>query len=269
MNNLHNPHFLYLHSSIANQTQVYDYLQRALNALERYYKKKFDREIIVNTVVKYDGTPLKHSYVWCRSVETANILCNKTPEGQERYEEVEVEDDDSREAEKKLIDFLQMSHPSGTSWVELVEEEERLDNLIRRNKVKRSLTTVVDFGTIPLSEDQMVKYSQEYESIPVKVFPVGLPSRTGFSSNRLFAYHNSRDIDENQIRKHFEKYATHKKDPFDKKNYPTVYVDRRSHPTYITVSFHPSSNDGIFALLMNKKLSLSDKCLLSFDLCKS
>lgn len=267
--NYTNPHFLYLHTSIATQNQVTEYLQRALNALEKYYGKKFDREIMVNTIFKYDGTPLKHSYVWCRSIETANVLINKTPEGQERTEEVEVEDEDTREAEKKLYDFLMKSHPPGTSWVKLVEEEENLVNAAKRNKIIRSLKPVVDFGTIPLDSDQAVKYKDQYESIPVKIFPVGVPRRPGYSTNRLFAYHNFRDLDENQIRKQFEKFNTHKKDPHDKKSYPSVFVDRRNNPTYITVSFHPSSTDGVFALLMNKKLYLSEKCVLSFEACKN
>jgi hypothetical protein len=264
-----NPHFLYCHTSIATQTQVYDYLQRALGALEKFYGKKFDREMLVNTIFKYDGTPLKHSYVWCRSVETTNVLLNKTPEGQERCEEVEIEDDDTRMAEQKLHEFMITPYPTGASWVEMVDEEERLFNNTKLNKIKRSLKPVVDFGSIPLSEEQMAQYASQYESIPVKIFPVSVPYRSGYSTNRMFAYHHFRDLDENQIRKHFEKYAVHKKDPHDKKNYPLVFVDRRNSPTYVTVTFHPSSTDGLFAMLMNKKLVMSEKCVLSFELCKN
>jgi hypothetical protein len=264
-----NPHYLYLHTSIATQTQVFDYLQRGLNELEKYYERKFDRELMVNTIFKYDGTPLKHSYVWCRSIETANVLCNKTPDGVERAEDVEDPDHDTSEAEKNLVEFLDQSHPYGTSWVDLVEEEERLTKKTKKITIKRSMNPVVDFGIIPLNQEQVEKYASEYQHIPIKIFPVSVPTRSGYSSNRLFAYHNFRDLDENKIRKHFEKYATHKKDPFDKKNYPTIFIDKRNNPTYITISFHPSSNDGIFALLMNKKLVLSDKCVLNFDSCKS
>lgn len=267
--NIINPHFLYLHTSIATQSQVFDYLQRALDALEKYYGKKFDREMLVNTVFKYDGTPLKHSYVWCKSVETANVLLNRTPDGQERCEEVEIEDDDTREAEKRLSDFMNHSHPYGTSWVALVQEEEKLTNAIKRNKIKRSLSPVVDFGSISLNEEQINKYKDQYENIQVKIFSAAVPRRPGYSTNRLFAYHHFRDLDENQIRKHFERYNTHKKDPHDKKVYPSIYIDRRNSPTYITVSYHPSSTDGVFALLMNKKLYLSEKCVLSFDACKN
>jgi hypothetical protein len=266
---VNNPHYLYLHTSIATQSQVKDYILRALDALEEYYGRKFDREIVVNTIFKFDGTPLKHSYVWCHSVETANVLLNKTPEGVERVEEIEVEDDDFREAEKRLSDFLNESHPPGTSWVDLVEEEEYLNNQIKKNKIIRSLKPVVDFGSIQLNDEQLSKYPGQYENIPVKIFAMSCPLKYGYSTHRLFAYHNFRDLDENQIRKKFEKYATHKKDPFDKKNYPIIYIDRRNSPTYITVTFHPSSNDGIFALLMNKKLQLSEKCVLNFELCKN
>jgi hypothetical protein len=268
MQNITNPHFMYLHSSIATQTQVYDYLQRGLDLLENYYGRKFDREMVVNTVTKYDGTPLKHSYVWCRSVDTVNVLLNKTPDGQERYHLIEDPEHDTSEAEKNLFDFLIKSFSYGTSWTYLVEEEERLSNLTVKRSIKRTMTPVVDFGVINVSDEQRIRFP-DYKEISVSLFTVGIQPKSGYSFNRLFAYTNNKDVDESFIRRQFEKYASSvKKDITDRRQYPVVYVDRRSTPAYVTVTFHPSTMDGIFALQMNKKLHVSDKCVLSFDLCK-
>jgi hypothetical protein len=273
MNNITNPHFLYLHSSIATQKQVYDYIQQCIGLFEDFLGEKLNREIIVNTVTKYDGTPLKHSYVWCRSVEVVNLLLNRTKDGMERTENAPDPEHDTTEAENDLIEFFMTPTPLDCLWSDLVEEEERLVSKTVKRNVKRQMKPFVDFGTIEMTEEQKKKYldSSETKSTPsteiqVKMFHLSIPIRAGYSHHRLFALHVSKDVSEQQLRKYFEPYSSLKKNIYDKKNYPVIYIDRRSNPTCVTISYQPATYDAIFALLMNKKIMISEKCMLNFEL---
>jgi hypothetical protein len=260
-----NPHFLYLHSSIATQNQVYTYIKKSITLLEGYFQEKFDKEIIVNTVTKYDGTPLKHSYVWCKSVKVVNLLLNRTKEGVDRVEECPDPEHDTTEDEKRLMEFFMRPAPEDCCWVDLVEEEEFLVSKTIKRKVERPMKPFVDFGTIEMTEEQKQKY-KDMNEIYVKYFPLKVPSKPGISCNKLFALHITKDVTEEQIRKVFEPYVSEVKNSFDKKEYPLIYIERRSNPTSVSVTYHPSSFDGIFASLMNKKVIISDKCTLNFEL---
>lgn len=279
MNNITNPHFLYLHSSIATQKQVYDYIQRCIGLFEEFLGEKLDRDIIVNTVTKYDGTPLKHSYVWCRSVEVVNLLLNRTKDGVERTEYAPDPEHDTTEAEKELFDFFMTPTPLDCLWEDLVEEEERLVAKTVKRNVKREMKPLVDFGKIEMTEEQKKKYLENLESksntsidivpsteINVKMFHLSIPIRSGYSHHRLFALHVTKDVGEQQLRKYFEPYSSPKKNVYDKKNYPVIYIDRKSNPTCVTISYQPGTYDAIFALLMNKKIMISEKCMLNFEL---
>ena len=264
MNHISNPNFLYLHSSIATQDQVYTYVMKSIQLLEEYFEEKLDKEIIVNTVTKYDRTPLKHSYVWCRSVEVVNLLLNRTKEGIDRVEEYPDPDHDTTEDEQRLIDFFLTPTPIDCCWVKLVEEEEYLVSKTVKRKVERPMKPFVDFGTIEMTEEQKKKYS-DMDVIHIKYFPLKIPIKSGLSTNRLFALHITKDVTEKQIRKLFEPYASENKNS-DKKDYPIVYIDRKTNPTSVSVTYHPFSFDGIFAFLMNKRVFISDKCTLNFEL---
>jgi hypothetical protein len=268
MNHISNPHFLYLHSSIATQNQVYNYVQKCISLLEDYFEEKFDKEIIVNTVTKHDGTPLNHSYVWCKSIKVVNILLNRTKEGVDRVEEYPDPEHDTTEDEQRLLQFFMQPTPFPCSWSDLVEEEERLVAKTIRRTLQKPMKPFVDFGTIELTEEQKKKYS-DMKEIHIKFFPLKVPTKRGTSSTKLFALHVTKDVTEKQIRKLFEPFAKdNSKDTHDKKEYPIVYIDRRSNPTSVSVVYQPSTFDGVFASLMNKKVMISDKCTLNFELYK-
>lgn len=265
MNSITNPHFLYLHTSIATQSQVYDYVQRCIGRFEEFLGEKLNREIIVNTVTKYDGTPLKHSYVWCRSVEVVNLLLNRTKEGVDRVEEIPDPEHDTEQDEKNLMEFFMRPTPLDCSWVDLVDEEEYLISKTVKRKIEIPMKPLVEFGNVELTPEQKMKYPDMNE-IQIKFFRLSIPIRPGFISNKLFANHVSKDVTEQQIRKYFEPYASEKKNIHDKRTYPMIHIDRKSNPTSVTITYQPLSCDGVFALVMNKRLFLSEKCTLNFDL---
>jgi hypothetical protein len=264
MENITNPNFLYLHSSIATKSQVYHYLQKCIKRFEEILDETLEKEIIVNTVTKFDGTPLKHSYVWVKSVEVANLLLNRTKDGVERVEETPDLDHDVTEDEKRLFDFLSSPTPDNCSWAELMEEEERLISKARRRNIKIPMTPLFDFGTIELTEEQKTKYPDMSE-IQIKIFPLSVPLRPGYMRHKLFANHVSKDVSEKQIQKIFEPYST-KTSSDNRKSYPIVYIDRKSNPTSISVTYCLSTFDAVFAILMNKRVVISDKCTLNFEL---
>lgn len=265
MNHATNPHFLYLHSSIATQKQVYDYVQRCIGLFEDFLGEKLNREIIVNTVTKYDGTPLKHSYVWCKSVEVVNLLLNRTRDGVDRTEDMPDPEHDTLAAENDLFEFFIAPTPVDCLWADLVEEEERLISKTLKRIVKRPMKPLVEFGTIEMTDIQKSKYTDMTE-IHIKFFNLKVPIRAGYKTFKLFALHVSKDVTEQQLRKYFEPYASEKKSLYDKKSYPLIHIDRKSNPTSVSITYQPSSWDGIFALLMNKRVVISDKCTLNFDM---
>ena len=265
MNQTTNPHFLYLHSSIATQLQVYDYIQRCIGLFEEYFNEKFNREVIVNVVTKYDGTPLNHSYVWCKSVEVVNLLLNRTKDGIDRTEDYPDPEHDTTEAEEELVQFFMQSTPLDCSWVDLVEEEEMLVSKTMKRLIKRQMKPLVDFGVIEMTLEQKTKYP-DMKDIHVKFMPLRVPVRAGYCYHKLFANHISKDVTDNQIKKYFEPFCSEKKNVHDKRNYPIINIDRKSNPTSVMVTYQPASMDGVFAVLMNKKVVLSEKCTLNFDL---
>jgi hypothetical protein len=265
MNHISNPHFLYLHSSFATQSQVYTFVQKCIHLLEEYLNEQLDKEIIVNTVTKHDGTPLNHSYVWCKSVKVVNLLLNRTKEGVDRVEDFPDPEHDTTEDEQRLFEFLMKETPVPCSWVDLVEEEERLTLKTVKRTVQRPMKPYVDFGNVEMTEEQMKKYP-EMKEIQIRFFPLKVPTKRGVSCTKLFALHVTKDVNEKQIRKLFEPFVRDiTKDTYDKK-YPIVYIDRRSNPTCVSVTYQPSTFDGVFAALMNKKVVISDKCTLNFEL---
>lgn len=265
MNHITNPHFLYLHSSIATQSQVYTYVHSCIGLLEEYLKEKLDREIIVNVITRHDGTPLKHSYVWCRSIEVVNLLLNRTKDGIDRVEEYPDPEHDTKEDGERLLKFFLKRTPENCCWVDLVEEEEKLVAKTVKRSVQRPMKPFVEFGTISMTEDQKKKYTDMNE-IQIKFFHLRIPIKPGYSHTRMFALHITKDVTEKQIRKIFEPYASENKNVMDKNHYPLIYIDRRSNPTNVSISYQPSTFDAVFALLMNKKVMISDKCMLNFDL---
>lgn len=261
MNPISNPHYLYLHSSIATQSQVTELIQKTIRSFESYYDKKFNKEFVVNTVTKYDGTPLKHSYVFFKSDLLANLFINKDIEGNERTVEMPDPDHDVSQDVKLFNDFMMAPTPLGCSWVDLVEQEEDLYKKTIQRNVKRALPPVVSIGTIEPTPEQRSKYP-DISEIVVTFYPCRIPVRSGYSFSKLYAVHVSKDVTDSQIRRHFEPFSTSKKD----KKYPIVYIDRKSNPSCVTVSFDSCTFDGIFALVMAKKLVISEKCTLNFDL---
>jgi hypothetical protein len=271
MNQLSNPHYLYLHSSIATQAQVKSYILMLIQKFEKTLGAKLEKEFIVNTVTKYNGTPLRHSYVWFKSAQTAGLFINKDLQGNDRVEEVPDQEHDTSLAIKEYQDFLGTPSPIGARWEDLVDIEEKLlKNTIRRN-VQRVLPPIISFPVIEPTEQQKTNFP-EVQNIEISFFPYKITSKSNVSFNRLFATHVAKDITEGQIRKYFEPFATtvsepHKKeDASQKRIYPKIYIDRKTSPNSVTVSYSPGSLDGIFALCMIKKITISEKCTLNFDL---
>jgi len=265
MNQLSNPHYLYLHSSIATQSQVHDYILSLIEKFEVVLDTKLNKEFIVNTVTKFDGTPLKHSYVWFKSEIVAGLFLNKDLEGNDRVEQYPDPDHDTTEAEIKLKEFLNESIPFGSKWVDLVDTEERLQRNTIKNLITRAKERLVPFVGIEPTPEQKLK-NPDLGMISVEFYPCKINGRSNVSYSKLFAVHVAKDVTEAQIRKYFEPFATNKSCNTKKQEYPIVQIDRKSNPHSVTVNYCPSTMDGLFALSMVKKVVIHEKCTLNFDL---
>lgn len=265
MNQLYNPHYLYLHSGIATQSQVKSYILSLIDQFEVVLGTKLNKEFIVNTVTKFDGTPLKHSYVWFKSESVAGLFLNKDLEGNDRVEQYPDPNHDTTESEKKFQEFMSESFPLGAKWVDLVETEEQL----YRNTIKKLITRpkecLVPFVGIIPTEDQKLK-NPDMGMISVEFYTCKINGRSNVSYSKLFAVHVAKDVTEAQIRKYFEPFATNKSYNTKKQEYPIVQIDRKSNPHSVTVNYCPSTMDGIFALSMVKKVVIHERCTLNFDL---
>ena len=267
MSSYTNPNYLYLHSSIATQKQVQDYTMQCIEKLEKFLGEHLNKDIFVNTVTKYDGTPLKHSYIWFKSAETANLLLNKNKDGSDRMEECIDPTHDTTEAEKELEQFFLTPNQSGVSWGEMVEIEEKLMSKTVKRTIKKTKEPLVKFGSIEMTQEQKAQNPNK-ENIEITFYPIKIPSRYGYSTSKLLAHFVPKDVSEHDIRVHMERYSIDKRETRDKKNYPLVHIDRKSNPSNVLVTFNPLGNDAIFACLMVKRLVISEKCILNFDLFK-
>ncbi len=273
MNQISNPHYLYLHSSIATQNQVQRYIMSLIEKFEIAYDTKLNKEFIVNTVTKFDGTLLKHSYVWFKSEVVAGLFLNKDLEGKDRVEQHPDPSHDTSEAEKKLQEFMCESFPIGAKWVDLVDVEEQLYKNTIKKMISRPKECLVHFEGIEPTPEQKLK-NPDLDRISVEFYPckINSPSdyrnsgRSNISYSKLFAVHVAKDVTEAKIRKYFEPFATNKSCNTKKQEYPIVQIDRKSNPHSVTVNYCPSTMDGIFALCMIKKLVIHEKCTLNFDL---
>jgi hypothetical protein len=265
MNQLSNPHYLYLHSSIATQNQVQNYIMSLIEKFEIAFDTKLNKEFIVNTVTKFDGTPLKHSYVWFKSEVVAGLFLNKDLEGKDRVEQYPDPNHDTSEADKKFQEFMNESIPVGTRWVDLVDEEEQLYKNTIKKIISRPKESLVPFEGIEPTPEQKLK-NPDLGMISVEFYPCKITGRSNVSYSKLFAVHVAKDVTEAQIRKHFEPFSTNKSCNTKKQEYPIVQIDRKSNPHSVTVNYCPTTMDGIFALCMIKKLVIHEKCTLNFDL---
>jgi hypothetical protein len=266
MNYISNPNFIYAHTSIATNDQLRSYVLRCIDRLEEYFQEKLNREFEVNVITKYDGTFLNHAFIWFKSVELANLLQNKTKDGQERFQEVPDMDHDTSEAEQNLQNFYGLATPIGARWEKLVEEEEYLISKTQKRNIKVPLPPVVDFGTIDPSDEQKMK-NPDQKPIEVSFYHCRIPIKNGFSFHKLYANHCPKDVNERSIRKYFEKFVGEQKDMHSKKSYPIVTVDKRSGNCSIMVCFHPLSMDALFINLMSKKVVI-DQNTYNFELYK-
>ena len=266
MTQINNPHYIYAHTSVATQSQVVEYIQRCLDRLDAYFDIKLDREFQVNTVQKYDGTPLVHSYIWVRSLEVANLLLNKTRDGQERMEEFPDPEHDTTEDEERLQTFYGIPTPLNAKWEDLVEEEEILVNKSKKRTISRPLPYVVDFGVVEPTDEQKIK-CPDVKEIQISFYPCRMPLKSGYYYNKLYANHCHADVQEKSIRKYFEKFVPEQKDPHSKKTYPLIHIDRKSGNGSVMVTFEPSTMDAFFIHLMSKKITI-DSHVLNFELFK-
>ena len=268
MNQLSNPHYLYLFTSVATQEQVTSYIANLLCSFEETLNFKLDKTFIVNTVFKYDGTPCKHSYVWFKSVQTAGLFLNKDLDGKDRMTEIPDPEQDTTQAEIDYYNFMMAPTPMGARWEDLVETEEKLLKRTHKIMVQKPLPFYITFPGFPLNEEQRLLYP-DIEKVEVEFYPCKLFGRPNVSYNKLYAVHVSKDVSESQIRKHFEPFASIKSNCTHQrgaKEYPLVHIDRKSNPNAVLVSYHPTTMDGLFALCMVKKIVLTEKCTLNFDL---
>ena len=252
-NRLTNDHFLYVESGTATNDQLISCLTEAIQKYLVSKPKSFSPKFKSNIITKHDGTTYGYGYVWVEDLKLSNILIGLNPDGSKRVKEIEDTDwvADSN-VEKEYHEWLSLPLV-GKSWVEIADIEDEFQAKLTRPKLYQPLEPL-----IVLEGFKMLKASvSEKES--------------HITTNKLFCSSVHSDIHEKDIKEVFEPFSTSKsmkKGSSNQHRYPEIGLETKKGSSTVLVTFDPSTNDGMFALLMTRRVLIKGHTLY-FDYFKS
>ena len=239
--NLYDSHTLYVVTHNFDATQVRQSIHRSASELSKECK---DSSIIVNTVKSYKGEYIGISYVFVGSSRLYNALIGKNLDGSKRVTYVEKE---NTEFPDNMYNRLE--HKETRSWADTVEEdyverEEIIQPPLVRPKIDVDGEETHYLSISPAfveNCDELTMNTICIKNVPVEISPEIL-----------------KDVFKNYATTGFTKRKLRFKSGTLMDSYPLVAITNKRRG-YIT--YDPKTNDGIFALLMTKRLFLGD-CLL-------
>jgi len=243
-------HTILLYSEFASKSQILNVLVKCQEKYNRDIKSESDppnTEIHVNVVLNRDDHPIGISYIWVSSPGFYNILLGKNIDGSDRTELI-------RDYDPTDTDYQSIS-----DWSDIVEFD---DN----NSHVEILEPLINIPKITLTDDQYklaikvtknIEYNREIELYPKAAFV--LEPEEGNSSFELCCSRCPSWITANQLASIFKRYI-----PIDRRSdgYPKVAIRnpyQKKGFKIATVKFDPSTRDAQFALLMTKKINLTNR----------
>jgi hypothetical protein len=261
INKMIHRNYIYVQSHLATNKQITE----ALNKTFIKYESELEgisKEFEANIITKPDGTTYGYGYLWVRDEKLYYMLLGKNKDGSELYIE---EEDENWKPDPKVIEErqkLMYGTIENKSWYEIMIMEEELDEKLKRPKIKKVVTS-------PISQ---VKY--EYNEIQKKIDTTKSEDNFIFSqaiirrkednyiTYKLFSPIVNKNVTEDDLRKVFCKFSTsnYKNGEF----YPQITIDKKRQNNTVTIKFDPMTNDGLFALLMTRKIVIRDN-VVYFD----
>lgn len=298
----YNEHLVYLNSGVATDAQIRRSINQALQNVRRKVNLPLPTYYRVNVVSNRSGKLFGYSYVWFTNPEVYNLAIGKNPDGSER---VEYYDDpewnpptdtpdapDAHDTPDTSItgpECLNIEHVVATkmSWADMVEEEERLQALYTRPKIRRELEHLMPLPPIEYEGDQheqarllLVEDAKRNETwvegmtieVPAKIVMTSAPAYVSpiedkYCANVLCGLDIPAWISERDLKGIFTPYISknianakpiRKLDGVSKEeDYPWVTLNKTRHMAFIT--FNPRNHDAQFALLMTRKIDFIRK----------
>lgn len=262
---VHNEHFIYVESGTSTNEELIKSLTEAISLLPQeynYIKTKFK----VNIITKADGSTYGYGYIWFEDPQLVNILLGLNVDGSERYEKVEEEGwKPDPSIEKDYLEWLNLPLPYGSSWVEVVEIEDKYKELLTPPFTKIPLPPIIKLSC----------YRNDPNNIYILKRATISEKEHNISTNKLFCSKVPKDVTEKDLYEIFSQYSTSKSKTKDSKTlkYPKVNIETNTFKnnqgkkvtnTSAIITFDPLTYDGMFSLLMTKRLNINNN-VLYFD----
>lgn len=266
---IHNEHFIYVESGTSSNEELHKCLTEAISLLPpefSYIKRKFK----VNIITKADGSTYGYGYIWFEDPQLVNILLGLNPDSSERYNKLMDESWQPDPAiEKEYSEWLNLPLHYGSSWADVAEIEDRYKQLLSRPFTKVPLSPILTLSYY--RNDPNNKYVLKRASISEKEHNI--------STNKLFCSKVPKEVTERDLYHIFLPFSTSKSTVKESKalKYPKISIETNTFKnnqgkkvtnTTAIITFDPLTYDGMFSLLMTKRLSINNN-ILYFDYYRS
>lgn len=277
-----NQHMIHIDSSVATESQIRAVIEKAIKEVQKNHYKDFRTLFRVNVVSNRAGKLFGYSYVWFTNPEAYNLILGRNLDGTERAEY--YDDPNWTPPEKPLQDAMDESFANmkgNRSWVELTEEEERIQALYSCPQIKRVLPHLMPLDSIEyepgqyeqarqLMIDEAKRKGKWTEGMEIKVperinLVVGPAVVTNvdpkYCHNVLCCLDIPPWITDQDIREIFLPYRNSSRTMGTGKadEYPKVTVNRsrnkEQHMAFVT--FDPRTHDAQFCLMMTRKFDFT------------
>lgn len=275
-------HTLYVTSGVAKEDQIVKCLKESIRQLEEKTGKKYKCWVKVNLIVDKNGGYFGFGYIRISNPEIYWMLLGRNPDGTERSREYPDPDwvpplpkPKTRSSEKK-------------SWSEMMEDDDMYIHPIIREELA-PLMTVPGYKYDQFQREHLKTLAEKDVGGEV----ISIPEMGYFEISRAYAHkpdgkaHNILRaqkvpswIPERIFKNVFSPYATDNKNKFPRKvgntkikdSYPFITIlDGKDNSKIVLVEYDPSTQDGMFALLMTRKVRIkhptnkSLKCTIIFN----
>lgn len=258
---------LYVKSGVAYQHQLIESLRKAVAEASKIIGEPLETKYKVNLIMLRDNKPVGYGYIRVTNPKVYNILSGLNPDGTERCE---LYDDPDWKPPSYDIDDLNSS-----DWA-----DESPDNC---PKLKRPLPPIVTLDGYTLDEKQKIMYKDQFietskhDGTYKDGMKIVIPDKDNFEISQAFVYKLEDNlcsnvlcarkipltINETMLKNFFASYASNNKTKVTRRNGNKTFEDTYPFVTINSeriafVTFDPKTHDGQFALLMTKKVEMSD-----------
>jgi hypothetical protein len=254
-------HYIYVESGLATNSQLIESINRTFEIYSKELEE-INKDYQCNIISKSDGSTYGYGYMWVRDEKLFYILLGKNKDGTDLIIE---EDDPDWKPDPKILEEkqrIQYGIPANISWYDIMIYEEELENKLKPSKRKRIITSPISNIEFEYNENQKkidASKSKDY----FKFLPAVIRRRDETQvANKLFSPVVPKNITENDLRKIFKRYSfsTFK----NKELYPIITIEKKRQHNVATITFDPLTNDGLFALLMTRKIVINES-IIYFD----